>query len=45
MTEATLRRRETMRRRRGLSAAQVRALRIAGWVTLGVLAILPVLWV
>jgi branched-chain amino acid transport system permease protein len=45
MTEATLRRQETMRRRRGLSAAQVRALRIAGWVVLGVLAVLPVLWV
>ena len=45
MTEATLRRRETMRRRRGFSAAQVRALRIAGWVVLGVLAVLPVLWV
>ncbi len=45
MTEATLRRRETVRTRRRLTTAQVRALRIAGWVTLGVLAVLPVLWV
>src|SRR6195256_1907411 len=38
-------RRPAARRRRALSAAQVRALRIAGWVLLGVLAVLPVLWV
>src|SRR4029079_4448742 len=45
MTEAALRRRETVRRRRRLTTAQVRALRIAGWVLLAVLAVLPVLWV
>src|SRR4029078_1874274 len=45
ITEAAVRRRETGRRRRRLTTAQVRALRIAGWVLLAVLAVLPVLWV
>jgi len=43
--ETTLRRRETVRRQRRLSVAQVRALRIAGWTALGLLALLPILWV
>ncbi|MDX6440774.1 MAG: branched-chain amino acid transport system permease protein [Gaiellaceae bacterium] len=38
-------RRPAVRKRRALSAAQVRALRIAGWTALGVLAVLPLLWV
>ena len=38
-------RRPSARRRRALSAAQVRALRIAGWTALAVLAVLPLLWV
>ena len=33
------------RRRRALTASQRRALRIAGWTSLAVLAVLPVLWV
>src|SRR4029077_20445616 len=33
------------RKRRTLTATQRRALRIAGWTTLAVLAVLPVLWV
>jgi len=33
------------RRRRALTAQQRRALRIAGWTSLAVLAVLPVLWV
>ena len=44
MMDAALRRSST-RRRRALSAAQVRTLRIAGWTALGVLAVLPLLWV
>jgi branched-chain amino acid transport system permease protein len=32
-------------RRRGLTAAQVSALRTGGWVLLGILVLLPVLWV
>jgi branched-chain amino acid transport system permease protein len=32
-------------RRRALTAAQVRVLRLAGWTLLGVLAVLPILWV
>src|SRR6195256_6636183 len=38
-------RRPAARRRRALSAAQVRAMRIAGWTALAVLAVLPLLWV
>jgi branched-chain amino acid transport system permease protein len=38
-------RRPSARRRRSLTAAQVRTLRIAGWTALGVLAVLPLLWV
>jgi branched-chain amino acid transport system permease protein len=38
-------RRPRSRRRRALSAAQRRGLRIAGWTLLGILAVLPVLWV
>jgi len=34
-----------LRRRAHLSAAQLRSLRIAGWALLGLLAVLPVLWV
>ncbi len=44
MMDSTLRR-PSARRRRALSAAQVRALRIAGWTVLAVLAVLPILWV
>jgi branched-chain amino acid transport system permease protein len=33
------------RKRRALTAAQVRVLRIAGWAVLAALAVLPVLWV
>jgi branched-chain amino acid transport system permease protein len=44
MMDSALRRPST-RRRRALSAAQVRALRITGWTALAVLAVLPVLWV
>ena len=33
------------RKRRALTAAQIRVLRIAGWAVLAVLAVLPVLWV
>jgi branched-chain amino acid transport system permease protein len=38
-------RRPTIRKRRTLSASQTRALRIAGWTALGVLALLPLVWV
>ena len=43
--ESTLRRAGTTHRRRALSPAQKRALRIAGWTALAVIGILPVLWV
>jgi branched-chain amino acid transport system permease protein len=33
------------RKRRALTAAQIRVLRLAGWAVLAVLAVLPVLWV
>ena len=45
MMDTTLRRTGTAHRRGTLSPAQKRALRIAGWVALAVIAILPVLWV
>jgi branched-chain amino acid transport system permease protein len=45
MMESTLRRPGTAHRRRTLSPAQKRALRIAGWAVLAVVAALPVLWV
>ena len=38
-------RRPVTRKRRALSATQVRALRIAGWTAVGILAVLPLLWV
>src|SRR5207302_5363256 len=38
-------RRSGARRRRALTATQVRMLRIAGWTLLGVIAVLPLLWV
>jgi branched-chain amino acid transport system permease protein len=44
MMDSALRRPST-RRRRALSAAQVRTLRITGWTALAVLAVLPILWV
>ena len=43
--DSALRRPGTVRKRRALTAAQVRVLRIAGWVLLAVLAVLPLLWV
>jgi branched-chain amino acid transport system permease protein len=43
--DAALRRPGTRKRRRTLTAAQRHTLRIVGWVLLGVLAVLPVLWV
>ncbi len=43
--DAALRRTSSRRKRRALTATQRRALRIAGWTTLAVLAVLPVLWV
>jgi branched-chain amino acid transport system permease protein len=43
--DAALRRPGTRKRRRSLTATQRHALRIAGWVVLAVLAVLPVLWV
>jgi branched-chain amino acid transport system permease protein len=45
MMESTLRRPGTTHRRRTVSPAQKRALRIAGWTALAVIAVLPVLWV
>ncbi len=45
MESTALRRPVARRRRRALSASQLHALRIAGWAALGVIAILPVLWV
>src|SRR5438034_3248053 len=38
-------RRPSTRKRRALSSAQVRALRIGGWTLLAALAVLPLLWV
>src|SRR6195256_6236478 len=38
-------RRPTTRRRRALTPAQLRAVRIAGWAVLAVLAVVPMLWV
>ena len=43
--DSALRRPGMRSKRRGLTAAQVRVLRIAGWTVLVVLAVLPVLWV
>jgi branched-chain amino acid transport system permease protein len=43
--ETALRRPGARRRRRSLTAAQRRTVRLAGWVILAVLAVLPVLWV
>jgi branched-chain amino acid transport system permease protein len=43
--DSALRSPATKRRRRSFTATERRALRIAGWGTLGVLAALPVLWV
>src|SRR5260370_6516355 len=43
--DSALRRPAARRRRRALTAAQRRALRIAGWTSLAVLAVLPLLWV
>src|SRR6266852_4314308 len=43
--DSALRRPGTARKRRALTAAQVRVLRIAGWVLLAALAVLPLLWV
>jgi branched-chain amino acid transport system permease protein len=43
--ESTLRRPGATHRRRTVSPAQKRALRIAGWAALAVVAVLPVLWV
>jgi branched-chain amino acid transport system permease protein len=45
MMDTALRRAGTRHRRRTLSPAQKRALRIAGWSALGVIALVPVLWV
>jgi branched-chain amino acid transport system permease protein len=45
MMDTTLRRAGTGHRRRTISPAQKRALRIAGWSALAVIAVLPVLWV
>ena len=45
MESTALRRPVARRRRRALSASQLHALRIAGWAALGVIALLPVLWV
>ena len=43
--DSALRRPAARRRRRALTAVQRRALRIAGWTSLAVLAVLPLLWV
>ena len=43
--DSALRRPTTRRRRRALTAAQRRALRIAGWTSLAILAVLPLLCV
>src|SRR5260370_9009697 len=43
--DSALRRPAARRRRRALTAAQRRGLRIAGWTSLAVLAVLPLLWV
>ena len=45
MMDSALRRPGTKTRRRALTAAQLRVLRIAGWAVLAVLATLPILWV
>jgi branched-chain amino acid transport system permease protein len=45
MMESTLRRPGTTHRRRTVTPAQKRVLRIAGWTALAVIAVLPVLWV
>src|SRR5260221_3659167 len=45
MASTALRRPVGRRRRRALSASQLRALQIAGWAALAVIAVIPVLWV
>src|SRR6266516_2747179 len=45
LMDSALRRPGMRSKRRGLTAAQVRVLRIAGWAVLAALAVLPVLWV
>jgi branched-chain amino acid transport system permease protein len=43
--DSALRRPGTRRRRRALTAAQLRMLRVGGWAVLAVLSVLPILWV